>query len=65
MIGKIKKNYGKPTPKKWRKLGDALLATSTTITTFAIYEDAKWVAIIAVIIGASGKFLTNLFSVEK
>ena len=51
-----------PTPKKWRKIGDALLATSTTITSFAIYEDAKAVAIVALVLGSLGKFLTNFFS---
>ena len=57
----MKQNYYNPTPKKWRKLGDALLAASTTITGFAIYEDAKWVAITALTLGVVGKFLTNFF----
>ena len=55
-------SYYKPTPKKWRKLGDALLGVSTTITGFAIYEDMKGIAITALIIGCVGKFLTNFFS---
>jgi hypothetical protein len=57
----IKQNYYKPTPIKWRKLGDALLGVSTTITGFAIYEEAKWVAITALVLGVVGKFLTNFF----
>jgi hypothetical protein len=57
-------NYSKPTPKKWRKLGDGLLAASTAITTFAVYEEMKWVAIAALITGTVGKFLTNFFSEE-
>jgi hypothetical protein len=59
---KLHELYASPTPKKWRKLGDALLAMSTTITGFAIYEDAKWVAITALVLGTVGKFLTNFFS---
>lgn len=59
---KMKKNYYSPTPAKWRKLGDALLGVSTTITGFAIYEEAKWVAIAALLSGVIGKFLTNFFS---
>ncbi|TXG80646.1 MAG: hypothetical protein E6R13_07750 [Spirochaetes bacterium] len=59
---KLHELYASPTPKKWRKLGDALLAASTTITGFAIYEDAKWVAITALVLGTVGKFLTNFFS---
>jgi hypothetical protein len=61
---KLHEFYAAPTPKKWRKLGDALLAVSTTITGFAIYEDAKWVAITALVLGSVGKFLTNFFSEE-
>ena len=53
--------YYRPTPIKWRKLGDALLAASTTITTFAIYEQVEWLAYVALITGVTGKFLTNLF----
>jgi hypothetical protein len=60
-LTKMKQNYYSPTPKKWRKLGDALLGVSTTITGFAIYEEAKWVAITALALGVVGKFLTNFF----
>lgn len=61
----MNKRYFKPTPKKWRKLGDALLAVSTTVTTYAIAEDHKWIAITALILGSAGKFLTNFFTDEK
>lgn len=59
---KVTEYYDVSTSKKWRKLGDALLAVSTTITTYAIAEDMKIFAISALIIGAAGKFLTNFFS---
>tara|TARA_R110000868_G_scaffold67860_1_gene200950 strand:+ start:177 stop:359 length:183 start_codon:yes stop_codon:yes gene_type:complete len=58
----IKDKYYAPTPAKWRKLGDALLGVSTTITGFAIYEDVKWIALTALAIGVVGKFLSNFFS---
>lgn len=58
------KNYYAPTPKKWRKLGDALLGVSTTITTFAIIEEMKWIAITALVLGVIGKFLSNFFTEE-
>lgn len=61
----IMKNYYKPTPAKWRKLGDALLAVSTIITTYAVADDlAKWIPITALLLGVIGKFLTNFFSSE-
>lgn len=62
MYNKMLKNYYKPTPIKWRKLGDALLAVSTTITGYAMYENVKWVALTALITGVIGKFLTNFFT---
>lgn len=60
----MKKNYYGPTPVKWRKLGDALLGASSTITGFAIYEDVKWIAYTALAIGVLGKFLSNFFGEE-
>jgi len=59
---KIKHGYYSPTPIKWRKLGDALLAVSTAITGYAMYEDIKWVALTALLTGVIGKFLTNFFT---
>lgn len=59
---KTKRGYYSPTPVKWRKLGDALLVVSTTITGYAMYEDVKWVALTALITGVVGKFLTNFFT---
>ena len=58
----LKEKYYAPTPVKWRKLGDALLGVSTTITSYAIYEEVKWIALTALALGVVGKFLTNFFS---
>jgi len=57
----MKKFYA-PTPQKWRKIGDSLLAASATITSFAIYEKVDWLAYVALFSGVIGKFLSNLFS---
>ena len=54
--------YRKPTPPKMRKIGDALLAVSTFVTTYAAVEEIKWLTITAVCLGAAGKFCTNLFA---
>lgn len=64
-VKELGKHYAKPTPARWRKLGDALLTVGTTITGFAIYENEKWVAITALIITVVGKFLTNFFKDEN
>lgn len=57
----LKDRYMQPTPKKWRRLGDAMLGASTMITTYAIADDHKWIAITALVLGVVGKFLTNFF----
>ena len=62
MTKEIQKRYFSPTPKKWRRLGDALLAVSTTVTTYAIVDELTWLALTSVLIGATGKFLTNFFT---
>mgnify|MGYP000916276043 CR=1 FL=1 len=56
------KNYYSPTPKKWRKLGDALLAISTSVTGYTIYANEPTIAVISLVLGVVGKFLTNFFS---
>ena len=62
----LKQKYYGPTPAKWRKLGDALLGVSTTITTYAIADDwSKWIQITALLLGAGGKFLTNFFTEDN
>lgn len=58
---KIQQMYASATPKKWRKIGDALLAVSTMITTYAIADDwSKYAQLTALILGVVGKFITNL-----
>jgi hypothetical protein len=59
------KQYYAPTPKKWRKIGDALLGISTMITGLSIVEEYKWLAIISLTLGVIGKFLTNLFTEDE
>lgn len=50
------------TPVKYRKLGDALLAVSTTLGVTAVADEwPKWVCICIILLGAVGKFLTNFF----
>jgi len=62
---KIFKNYNKPTPAFWRRLGDSLLAVTTMTTAFAIATDNTKIAITVLVIGAIGKFMTNFFSIEN
>ena len=57
--------YFKPTPRFFRKLGDALLGVSTFAATFMITMDNKWIAIACLAVGSVGKFLTNFFADEE
>ncbi len=66
LYGRMKNNYWAPTSKRMRKLGDSLLAVSTTIATYAIADDwAKWVQISALMLGVIGKFLSNFFTEDE
>lgn len=66
------KYYWKPTPKKWRKLGDALLAVATVIAIGGIWQydslkeiftsqELKIMIVSSIVFGVVGKFLTNFF----
>ena len=62
-IAKMKKNYYTPTPKKWRQLGDALLAVAL-MGIPANLAGHEWIGITLFSIGILGKFLTNFFKEE-
>lgn len=60
---KIHELYASPTPKKWRKLGDALLSVSTLLSSYSVADEwGKSVTIAIMVTGVLGKFLTNFFS---
>lgn len=72
----VLKNYWKPTPKKWRLIGDTILATATFITGGSLIaydqlkeiftpQEVKIVIASAFILGVVGKFLTNFFKQEE
>jgi hypothetical protein len=54
------KSYYKPTPKKWRKIGDALLGVSLVAIPVEL-GGYKWLSISLFVLGVVGKFLTNFF----
>lgn len=64
-MSELLKGYYKPTPVKWRKLGDTLLAVSAFTTTIALQFEWHLAAEIALAAGIAGKFLTNFFSENK
>lgn len=56
------KNYYKPTSKKWRKIGDTLLAISLFAAPYEIVRENHHLGITFLIVGIAGKFLTNFFA---
>lgn len=59
-------NYYSPTPKKWRKIGDAILlgtATMSTLMMGAPFDDRTISVTIWVlsVVGVVGKLITNFF----
>lgn len=60
------KNYWGPTPKRMRKLGDALLSVSTLLSTYSVADEwGKTVTIAIIVSGVAGKFLTNFFTEDE
>lgn len=58
------KDYFKPTPKRFRVLGDSLASASVFVSSYAILNDMKMVAVAVLVSGWGGKFLTNFFADE-
>lgn len=69
---KFTRHYWKPTPKKWRKIGDGLLAAASVIAIGGIWQfetlkdiftptELKGLIIASIGLGVVGKFLTNFF----
>ncbi len=56
------KHYYKPTPVKWRKIGDTMLGVSLFLTGSSLIANYRWFGILALLIGATGKFLSEWFS---
>lgn len=59
------KSYWAPTPKKMRKIGDALLGVFSITSVSSMIMDDKQLAVITLIIGVLGKILTNFFQEES
>jgi hypothetical protein len=62
---KVKSNYFKPTPKKWRKIGDTLLAVSLYAQTQESLSGHSTFMQVVSVLGIVGKFLTNFFVEEE
>ena len=64
--------YWSPTPKKWRKIGDGLLAAATVIAVGGIWQfealkeiftsgQLRTMIVTSIVLGVLGKFITNFF----
>lgn len=52
-------NYFKPTPKRWRIIGDTLLIISTSFSGYEFMNNEKEIGFIFLCIGVLGKVITN------
>lgn len=70
------KNYWRPTPKKWRKVGDSLLAVSTILSIGGLWgfdnlkeildpNELKYLITGSIFAGVIGKFITNFFKDDE
>ena len=75
-LSTLRKNYWEPTPKKWRKIGDTLLALSSVLAVGGLWQfdnlkdiftafEIKSMIVTSIILGVLGKFLTNFFKEEE
>lgn len=64
--------YWKPTPKRWRKIGDGLLAAASVLAIGGLWQfdnlkeiftptEIKTLIVSSIVLGVLGKFLTNFF----
>jgi hypothetical protein len=71
-MNKLMKRYWTPTPKKWRRIGDSLLAVSTVLSIGGLWQfdnlkdvftsnELKVMIVLSLVLGVIGKFLTNFF----
>jgi hypothetical protein len=63
-------NWNKPTPARWRNIGDALLVSIPLLTGFIMQsplpEGAKsWLIFLSNLALVGGKFVTKLFGEDK
>ena len=64
-VNKLKTAYYNPTPKKWRKIGDACLLLALLVGQSAQLSAYPIVGTITTILGIVGKFLTNFMTDEE
>lgn len=53
------KNYKKPTPRKWRMIGDMLMIISTSFAGYEFMMNQKEWGLFFLVLGTIGKVLTN------
>lgn len=69
-------HYWKPTPKKWRKWGDSLLAVASVLAIGGLWQfdnlkeiftpqEIKVMIVSSILLGVIGKFLTNFFKEDS
>lgn len=59
---KALESYNKPTPRRWRKIGDSFLTIGSTLTSISAFIMPPWVTAIGAILTATGKVITNFAS---
>jgi hypothetical protein len=69
-------DYWKPTPKRWRRIGDSLLAVASVMAIGGLWQfdnlkdiftskEIKIMIVTSIALGVIGKFLSNFFKEES
>jgi hypothetical protein len=75
-LKKMSNRYWKPTPKKWRRVGDSFLAVASVLAIGGLWQfdnlkgiftpnEIKIMIVISIALGVIGKFLTNFFKEDN
>lgn len=59
---KAKENYKKPTPKKWKQIGETIQDAGMVVAAIGGILTNPWVGVIALVIGKTGKILSRFAS---
>jgi hypothetical protein len=62
IIKKLTEKYKKPTPGRWRLIGDSILGLGTVVTAITAITSSPWIPVASAAITWLGKTITNFAS---
>jgi hypothetical protein len=60
LFAKFKSKLKKPTPKKWRKIGNICLLASVSLSSYEVFDGHPFWSVAIAVFGVAGKIITSL-----